>query len=57
MEEWSVPMSEGRKRIDVHMYSPATQSGHLRNITPPTPASSKDRFSQLGVVIGQDDYM
>ena len=42
MEEWSDPVSEGRRRSDVHIYSPTTQSRHLR--TPPTPAPSEDRF-------------
>ena len=42
MEEWSDPASEGRRRSDVHIYSPTTQSRHLR--TPPIPAPSEDRF-------------
>ena len=44
MEKWSDPASEGRRRNDVHMHSPTTQSKHLRNIPPPTPALSEDRF-------------
>ena len=42
MEEWPDPVSEGRRRSDVHIYCPTTQSRHLR--TPPTPAPSEDRF-------------
>ena len=29
VEEWSDPVSEGRRRSDVHIYSPTTQSRHL----------------------------
>ena len=42
VEEWSDPASEGRRRSDVHIYSPTTQNRHLR--TPSTPAPSEDRF-------------
>ena len=42
VEEWSEPVSEGRRRSDGHIYSPTTQSRHPR--TPPTPAPSEDRF-------------
>ena len=41
MEEWSDPISEGR-RSDAHIYSPSTNSRHPR--TPPTPAPSEDRL-------------
>ena len=42
MEEWSDPVSEGRRRSDVHNYSPTAQSRHPR--TPPTPTPSEGRF-------------
>ena len=42
VEEWSDPVSEGRRRSDVHIYSPTTQMRHLRTL--PTPAPSEDRF-------------
>ena len=50
MEELSDPVSEGRRRSDVHIYSPTTQSRHLR--TPPTPAPSEDRFSTVWSIVG-----
>ena len=36
-EEWSDPVSEGRRRSDAPIYSPTAHSRHPR--TPPTPAS------------------
>ena len=42
-EEKSDPVSEGRIRSDVPIYSPTTHSRHPR--TPPTPAPSEDRLS------------
>ena len=55
VEEWSDPVSEGRRRSDVYMYSPTTQSRHLR-IPPPLPHWKID-FLQIGVVLGQDLHM
>ena len=42
VEEWSDPVSEGRRRSDTHIYSPTIHNRHPR--TPPTPASSEDRL-------------
>ena len=42
LEKLSDPVSEGRKRGDVHIYSPTTQSRHQRTL--PTPTPSEDRF-------------
>ena len=42
MEEWSDPVSEGRKRSNVHIYIPTIHGRHPR--TPPTPAPSEDRL-------------
>ena len=41
-EEWSDPVSEGRRMSDVPIYSTTAHSQHPR--TPPTPASSEDRL-------------
>ena len=51
VEEWSDPASEGRRRSDVHIYSPTTQSRHPR--TPPTLPHQKIDSSQIGVVLDQ----
>ena len=37
VEEWSDPASEGRRRSDVHIYSPITQSWHPRTPSNPCP--------------------
>ena len=42
VEEWSDPVSEGRRRSDAHVHSPTTHSRHPR--TPTTPAPSEDRL-------------
>ena len=42
VEEWSDPAGKGRRRSDVHIYSPKIHNRHPR--TPPTPASSEDRL-------------
>ena len=42
VEECSDPVSEGRRRSDVHIYSPPIHNRHPR--TPPTPAPSEDRL-------------
>ena len=44
VKDWSDPVSEGRRRKDVPMYSSTTQSRHLRNIPPPTPFPLEERF-------------
>ena len=42
--DWSDPANEGRRRDDTHMYSPRAQGRHQRNIPPPAPTPSQDRF-------------
>ena len=42
VEEWSDPASEGRRRSNVHIYSPTIHSRHPR--TPPTSVPSEDRL-------------
>ena len=52
-EGWSDPVSEGRRRSDIPIYSPTTNSTHPR--TPPTPAPSEDKdSSQIGAAMDQD---
>ena len=41
-EEWSIPVSVGRRGGDIPLSSPAEQEWPHR--TPPTPAPSEDRF-------------
>ena len=41
-EEWSSPVSDGRRRRDIPVSSPTVQE--LQQRTPPTPAPSEDRF-------------
>ena len=41
-EEWSSPVSDGRGRRDITVFSPTIQES--QHMTPPTPAPSEDRF-------------
>ena len=47
-EEWSIPVSNGRRGRDVPVSSPAVQKSPHR--TPPIPVSSEDRFLWIGVL-------